>query len=158
MVRGKKLGAEPLIHALHAGDFYASSGVELLDVRFDKETGKLELDIKSEPKAEYTTEFIGTKQGYDAKSEPVVDKEGKKIVATRRYSKEVGQVLAKVSGEKVSFTVTAEMLYVRAVVTASIPTENPSFEGQKKQAWTQPVGWERHMAKPKDVPAKSAAK
>src|SRR6185369_7815109 len=48
MVRGEKLGAEPLIHALHDGDFYASSGVEISDVRFDKATGRLELDIKAE--------------------------------------------------------------------------------------------------------------
>lgn len=158
MVRGDKLEAEPLIHALHGGDFYASSGVELADIRYSEETGKLEIAIKSEPGAEYTTEFVGTKKGYDAKSEAVVDKDGKAISATRHYSKDVGQVLAKVDGEKASFTVTADMLYVRAVITASTPPENPSFKDQKKQAWTQPVGWKRHMAKPKEGPTKNAAK
>lgn len=158
MVRGDKLGAEPLIHSLQLGDFYASSGVELADIRFSEETGKLEIDIKAEPKGEYTTEFIGTKKGYDAKSEPVLDKDGKEISATRHYSKDVGQVLAKVTGPKVSFAVTADMYYVRAVVTASLPPENPSFDGQKKQAWTQPVGWNRHVAKANPSPPKSAAK
>ncbi len=158
MVRGDKLEAESLIHALHGGDFYASSGVELADIRYSEETGKLEIAIKSEPGAEYTTEFIGTKKGYDAKSEPVVDKDGKEISATRHYSKDVGQVLAKVNGEKASFTVTADVLYVRAVISASTPPENPSFKDQKKQAWTQPVGWKRHMAKPKEDPTKNAAK
>ena len=32
-------------------------------------------------------------------------------------------------------------LYVRAVVTSSLDAVDPSFKGQKKQAWTQPVGW-----------------
>lgn len=158
MVRGEKLGAEPLIHSLHVGDFYASSGVELADIRHNKETGKLDVDIKAEPGVEYTTEFVGTKKGYDSKSEPVVDKDGKKIAATRRYSKEVGQVLGKATGAKVTFTVTADMLYVRAVVTASTSPENPSFDDQKKQAWTQPVGWERHMAKPLKSPPEAAVK
>jgi hypothetical protein len=27
-------------------------------------------------------------------------------------------------------------------VTSDQPAVNPSFEGQMKQAWTQPVGWE----------------
>lgn len=158
MVRGDKLGAESLIRSLHVGDFYASSGVELADVRYDKETGKLELEIKAEPGVEYTTEFIGTKKGYDAKNEPVVDKEGKEIVATRRYSKDVGQVLEKAAGAKVSFVVTGDMLYVRAVVTASVPPESPSFDGQKKQAWAQPVGWERNVAKPIENRPEAAAK
>ena len=28
----------------------------------------------------------------------------------------------------------------------AIPRDDPSFKGQKKQAWTQPVGWELRPA------------
>ncbi len=56
MVRAPKLAVDDLIAALEAGDFYASSGVTLKDVRRSKD----ELSSKSKPNlATYTTEFIG---------------------------------------------------------------------------------------------------
>jgi hypothetical protein len=62
---------------------------------------------------------------------------------TQRYSDDVGKVLATVEGARAYYVLTGEELYVRAVVTSDQPPENPSFPGQKAQAWTQPVGWER---------------
>jgi hypothetical protein len=51
-------------------------------------------------------------------------------------------VLATVDGLRPRYQLSGKELYVRAVVTSSHPPEDPSFEGQKAQAWTQPVGWE----------------
>lgn len=152
MVRADKLSAESLIAALHAGDFYASSGIELASLRFDADQGRLSLEIVAQGDATYTTEFVGTLVGADISSQPVLDDQGQEIRATRRYSDQIGKVLAKVAGTKATYQLTGDELYVRAVVTSSLPPENPSFEHQKQQAWTQPVGWQEH-AQPGNDPA-----
>jgi hypothetical protein len=141
MVRAAELSPKALIEALEQGDFYASSGVELRDVRFDALAKRLDVEIATREDVTYVTEFIGTRRGYDKASEAIVDDKGEPIVATRKYSADVGQVLAKVEGAKASYTLKGDELYVRAVVTASEKAENPAFEGQRRQAWTQPVGW-----------------
>ncbi|HUE74521.1 MAG TPA: hypothetical protein VMP01_26880 [Pirellulaceae bacterium] len=145
MVRAEKLAAEPLIHALEAGDFYASSGIELAVVRFDAEKGRLSLSIVPQKGASYTTEFIGTLKGTPVTSEPIRDDQGQEVRATRRYSDQIGKVLGKVAGIKAAYQLTGDELYVRAVVTSSLAPENPSLENQKAQAWTQPVGWQKHV-------------
>jgi hypothetical protein len=152
MVRAEKLAAEPLIRALHAGDFYASSGIELSAVRFDAEQGRLSLSIVPAEGATYTTEFIGTLTGPDLASEPVVGDQQQVLRVTRRYSDQIGKVLGKVAGTKAEYQLTGDELYVRAVVTSSRAPENPSLENQKAQAWTQPVGWRKHVP-PKSDPA-----
>lgn len=148
MVRATHLTPEKLIAALEAGDFYASSGVALEDVRFSPETGAVEIDIAAVDGEEYVTEFIGTTEGFDEHSDAVVDAEGKEMPVTRRYSTEVGRVLARATGEKPRYQLTGNELYVRAVVTSNKAPDNPAFEGQKKQAWTQPVGWRGRIKKP----------
>ncbi|MFO0816771.1 MAG: hypothetical protein U1A77_02440 [Pirellulales bacterium] len=141
MVRAKKLDGHTLIHAIEDGDFYASSGVELNDVQFDSKQRTLQVDVKSKPGVQYTIEFIGTKRDYDKKSEPIVDEKGTPINATRKYSADVGRVFLTTKGEKATYQISADDLYVRAVVTSTEKPTNPAFEGQLQQAWTQPVGW-----------------
>ena len=81
-------------------------------------------------------------KGYDAAREPVKDESGKDLPAvTQRYSKDVGRVLSTVEGTKATYKLTGEELYVRAVVESSKAPEKPTYQGQKAQAWTQPVGW-----------------
>ncbi len=75
------------------------------------------------------------------------DETGAALETTRRYSADVGAVFKVVRGASVSFTLTGKELYVRATITSDRPAENPSFDGQLKQAWTQPVGWERFVSK-----------
>jgi hypothetical protein len=146
MVRCDSLEPSALIHAIEDGEFYASSGVELSEVRYDEAGKKLSLEIVAKPGVSYTTEFIGTRRDYDRANEPVVDAEGKPIVATRRYSADVGRVLATVKGAAPQYTFQGDELYVRAVVTASEKPANPAFADQFQQAWTQPVGWKARLA------------
>lgn len=141
MVRAAELSASVLVRALEAGDFYASSGVTLRSTQFAE--GELVVEIAAESGVEYVTEFIGTPRNYDRSNEPVRDKNGKEVVATRRYSADVGQVFAKVSGPKAVYKTTGKELYVRALVTSSKPHPNPSFDKQTEQAWTQPVAWKQ---------------
>ncbi len=154
MVRSEKLSAQSLIAALKAGEFYATSGIELSEVKFDAAKGQLSLAIVPQQGATYTTEFIGTLIGTDIASEPVRDDQGKEVRATRRYSGQIGKVLGKVEGTRAEYQLTGDELYVRAVITSSLSPENPSRADQKAQAWTQPVGWQKHLpAKAESDPA-----
>ena len=143
MVRAPSLDAEEVIQAIKRGDFYASSGVTLEEVRFDSDSRELTLEIEPEAEVTYQTEFIGTLRDYDKTTHPVVDENGKEIRATRVYSADVGRVLAVVEGVRPQYKMTGNELYVRAVVTSSKAHWNPSFPNQHEQAWTQPEGVRR---------------
>lgn len=139
MVRARELTADALCAAMQRGDFYASSGVVLDDVAFTG--GELRVRIHAEPGVKYVTEFRGTRRGFDRAREPVV-KDGEVFAGvTLRYSQDVGQVLATVEGAEAVYRLAGDELYVRAIVTSDQTPENPVWEGQRKQAWTQPVGW-----------------
>jgi hypothetical protein len=146
MVRAEKLEPDTIVRAIKAGDFYASSGVTLADVRYDANKKLLQLEIEPEEGVEYTTQFIGTKQGYDANSEQRTGRDGKPLRTTRKYSADVGQVLASGKGTSPAYHLTGDELYVRAIVTSTKPHPDPSFTGQHQQAWTQPVGWEQRLS------------
>lgn len=134
MVRAPELTAESLIDAMEQGDFYASNGVVLRDVRREGEVVRVE--IEPEEGVTYTTQFIGTRQGYDPHSEPAVSAEGNTL--SRRYSDDIGQVLAEVEGPTAEYRFRGDELYVRAKVISSKPKENPYHEGEVETAWTQP--------------------
>ncbi|MCR9247887.1 MAG: hypothetical protein NXI31_22895 [bacterium] len=139
MVRARELTARAITNALIDGEFYASSGVTLDAVQFDGRD--LQLRIRPRPGVTYRTEFRGTRRGYDRSRQPV-EHEGKaRADLTWRYSADVGAVLAVVEGLAPSYRLRGDELYVRAVVTASRAPDNPVWEGQRAQAWTQPVGW-----------------
>ena len=138
-VRARELSDAALIESLGAGDFYASSGVELRDVVFDGHT--LTIDVATVDGESCSIDFVGTREGYDRSAEPVRGEDGKLVDATWRYSSDIGVVLAHADGPRASYTLEGDELYVRAVITSSRTPANPSFEGQRCQAWTQPVGW-----------------
>jgi hypothetical protein len=160
MVRATHLTPEHIIRAIKAGDSYASSGVTLADVKYDPAAKTVELAIQPDGDATFTTQFVGTLRGFDAASSPTLDKEGKPPVdkagkplrVGRKYSTDIGQVLATVEGLSPKYTLTGKELYVRAIVTSSKKAVDPSFADQKQQAWTQPVGWESVLEKPATLP------
>ena len=115
-----------------------SSGVALKDVR--REPGQLTLAIDAEPGVTYTTEFIGTRKGYDRKSEQIFGDTGETLRVTRHYSKDIGTVLATVPGTSASYTLTGDEIYVRARVTSSKQKADPAAaSGEFERAWTQPL-------------------
>jgi hypothetical protein len=136
-VRAAELTPERLIAALEAGEFYASSGVTLKEVR--REDGRLSVKIEPEPGVTYTTEFIGTRKGFDRRSEPVRTAKGDAIRVTHRYGADIGAVLATVKGANASYAFKGDELYVRARVTSSKRKENPDRAGEFEKAWIQPV-------------------
>ena len=137
MVLANALTPESLIAALEAGRFYASSGVTLERVTSSAEG--LEVAINAEPGVKYTIEFIGTRRGFNAKSEPVLDKNGKELRATRLYSPEIGQEFARAEAPSAAYRFTGDELYVRAKITSSRQHSNPSEVGEFERAWTQPA-------------------
>lgn len=140
MVRAKFLTAESIIAALEVGDFYASSGVTLTDVR--RSDRELAIEIQAEPGVSYVTTFLGTRRGYDPTSQiipPSAGEPARKMLPHRRYSKDVGAVLAEVSGASASYTLKGDELYVRARITSSKPKPNGSVAGEVECAWTQPL-------------------
>lgn len=144
MVRATHLTPESIIKAMKAGDFYASSGVTLKDVRFDGST--LSVEVLPQRGADYTIEFIGSVEGVSTHGEPTLNSEGQELALTRRYTPEIGKVLHKARGASASYTLTGRELYVRAAVTSSQLPAEPAWEGQQAQAWTQPVGWHKRVA------------
>ena len=137
MVRSSQLTADSIITALEAGDFYASSGVELSEVAWKE--NKLTLRIAPQPGVTYTTQFIGTRRPIDWTHKPVVGTNGHQLAVTRLYSSGMGAVLSEQRGTNVSYQCTGEELYVRARVTSSRLKENGVEKGERERAWTQPV-------------------
>ncbi len=137
MVLAPALEAGTLVKALEAGRFYSSSGVALASVTSSVEG--LDITVQAEPEQTYVIEFIGTRRGFDATHQPVLDKDGKPMRATERYSADVGKVLATSTGPKASYRFHADDLYVRARVTSSKKHPNPSEIGEFERAWSQPI-------------------
>lgn len=121
VVRAPELTNRAIVDAMHAGSFYASTGVTLSDVSFDPAAGKLRLAISPAEGETITTSFIGTRRGGESNPETI------------------GVVLASVEGLAPEYTLKGDEWYVRATVTSSRAHPDPSFPGQRKQAWTQPV-------------------
>ncbi len=112
---------------MKAGKFYASSGVEIESIHFDDNNGKLFVKMKPVEGVTYSTEFIGTRKGYDASAE----------------NTGIGEVFASVEGNNAAFKIPDDALYLRATINSSRKHPNPSYQGQKAQAWVQPVGWKK---------------
>lgn len=135
MVRATELNAESIIRALEAGDFYASSGVELGDIRW--KDNKLSVGIAARTGETYTTQFIGTRRPIDWQSRPVANTNGVRLAVTRLYSEGIGAVLSEQRGTNVSYTCKGDELYVRAKVVSSKMVENAVVAGERQAAWTQ---------------------
>jgi len=137
MVLSPELTAESLIASLEAGRFYATSGVRMQQVVSSERA--LSVEVEAEPGVEYTIEFIGTRRGFDARHEPVVDRDGVPIQTTHHYSDDVGETFLRVMGTKARYQFSGDEYYVRARVTSTRPHPNPSEPGEFERAWCQPL-------------------
>ena len=141
VVRAKQLTAEDLIIAMEYGDFYASTGVVLRDLR-RLQSGLL-VAVEPADGVTYTIQFIGTRKGFDPRSEPVRAPNGEALRVTHRYSQDIGVVLAEVPGTVGTYNFKGDEIYVRAKIISSKLKENGSVKGEFETAWTQPLvtGW-----------------
>lgn len=138
MVRANALTPEAIIDAMRRGNFYASSGVELLEL--EQSSKAIRIRIQPEDGVRYTTQFVGTLRGFDSVSRPARDEAGDIVnSATRVYSDEIGRVLKEVEGQDAVYRLTGDELSVRAKIISSKKQENPFAEGDREMAWLQPV-------------------
>ncbi len=137
MVRAPYLSAEAILKGLEAGDFYASSGVVLDDVRRERE--EIRLVIRPEQGVRYRTQFLATLRDAPLDSESTTDKEGKPLPVTRRYSPDIGKVVAESEELNPGYRLTGKEMYVRARVISTRKHPNPFQKGDVEMAWTQPI-------------------
>jgi len=137
MVRAATLTPEAIVHAMEAGDFYATTGVVLADIRREDRT--LSVEVAAEAGVDYTVRFIGTRRDFDRTTEPLPIDPNSKGLPHRRYSAEVGAILAEVRGTTAGYILKGDELYVRAKVISTKPKPNASTAGEFEVAWTQPL-------------------
>ncbi len=137
MVRAAGLNVKDLLEAVHAGDFYASNGLDFEDIRFDGKTLSVKIDVREEGK--YRIEFIGTKKDYDPTCRTINVEEGPRNPDRKIdvYSDSIGIVLDTVEGAEGSYTLKPNDLYVRAKIVKLGPDLKPDWQSQPA-AWSQP--------------------
>lgn len=121
VVRARELSAAAILAAMTAGDFYASSGVALRDVRADG--ASLTVEVEPRPGDDYTIRFLGTRRR----------------AGTSLAGLAVGEVLAESRGPAATYRFRGDELYVRATVVSSRPHPNGYSPGDHESAWVQPV-------------------
>jgi hypothetical protein len=134
MVEAPYLSAEALLDAMHSGDFYSTSGVELLSVR--RADRSLTIRIKPEAGVTYRTRFIATfRDALQAGSGAQSDTPTSQLV----NDSSVGKVVAESDSLEPSYRFSGNELYVRATVISSKRHPNPSQTGEFETAWVQPA-------------------
>ncbi|MGE3805041.1 MAG: hypothetical protein AB7K24_10250 [Gemmataceae bacterium] len=137
MVKSPFLSPEAIVKAMEAGNFYASTGVELAD--FASDGKQLKIDVVPVKGVDTTIQFVATMKDASFDSKPVLDDAGKPLDVTRQYSADIGKVVSEVKGPSATYQFTGNELYVRARVVSTKPTANPYEKGDVEMAWTQPV-------------------
>ncbi len=114
MVQADSLTPSSLINALESGQFYATTGVILKDLVFNR--NKLTVEIAQEKGVTYTISFTGCKKGQSSAEEFKV-----------------------IKGFKADFELTDDVLFVRCQITSSKLQSNPIEDMLYEMAWTQPI-------------------
>ncbi|MCM4157217.1 histidinol-phosphatase [Gramella sp. AN32] len=114
MVNASALNPKAIIEAMENGKFYATTGVELKDIKFE-EAG-LSIAVKKQKNVTYEIQFIGVKKGSTE-----------------------SEVLKSVNGTGAYFEISEDVLFVRAKIISDKKKKNPYSEGDTEVAWTQPV-------------------
>lgn len=137
VVRAASLSVKDLFQAIHAGDFYASNGLDFKDIQFDGKTLSVKLDVREEGK--YRIQFLGTKKDYDPASRVIQVAEGPRHPARKIdiYSDSIGRVLDTVEGTQGSYTLKPDDLYVRAKIVKVSDKLQADWQS-KPAAWSQP--------------------
>lgn len=137
MVLADDLTGDALVEAFRRGDFYATSGVTIESIHADDK--EMRVNIAADEGVEYTTQFIGTKKGFDTESTPILNDDGSPVPnAARKYSDEIGVVLHETTENPAEYTMQGGELYVRAKIVSSRPHPNPHAKGDTECAWVQP--------------------
>jgi len=143
MVRSSALTPDALLGAMHAGDYYVSTGVTLEDVAFDPQQRTLRVKVAPQPGVTYRIRFITTKRGFDQTVRRVNSpaEKGRGARTLPVYSPDIGKTARSVDGVEASYPMAADDLYVRAKIESSVPSGyTRHFHPDVQVAWTQPYG------------------
>lgn len=149
-VRASSLTPEALFAAMDRGDFYASCGVELEDVRFDGES--LSVVVPAKPGVTYTVRFIVSKRDFSETPVRTVEmqfpqgNDPKRLIKRKLsfYDSKIGQTAKYVKGRSgngiaASYALKSDDLYVRARIESSEPAIlSARLYPKVRCAWTQP--------------------
>ena len=114
MVHTDTLSAASLITALESGDFYSSTGVELL--KMDNTSGNISIEVVPETDIGYTIDFIGCLKG-DSET----------------------RILKSIKATSASYKMPHDLLFVRCKITSTKKQTNPIEKLVYEMAWTQPL-------------------
>ena len=114
MVHTDTLSAASLIAALESGDFYSSTGVDLLKI--DNSSGNLSIEVVPESDIGYTIDFIGCMKG-DSET----------------------RILKSIKATSATYKMPEDLLFVRCKITSTKKQANPIEKLIYEMAWTQPV-------------------
>jgi len=131
MVRAKSLTPESIIAAMERGDFYASSGVAVDDLRLARRTYSFR--IQPEKGVTYTTWFIGTRKNFKSSGDLA------RLNSLKPSEAGIGEILGQSQSLEPSYTFDGDELYVRAEIMSSKKMGNPYVTGEHERAWLQPV-------------------
>ena len=131
MVRAKSLTPESIIAAMERGDFYASSGVAVDDLRLARRTYSFR--IQPEKGVTYTTWFIGTRKNFKSSGDLA------RLNSLKPSEAGIGEILGQSQSLEPSYTFDGDELYVRAEIISSKKMGNPYVAGEHERAWLQPV-------------------
>lgn len=141
MVNAPELTQQAIFDALNRGDFYASTGVTLHKIAQVDNTISVEIEPKQN--VEYVTEYIGTRRGFDPASSPSLDENGKEAPnITRKYNRQIGEVLFRTIDHSSNYKFAGDELYVRVRVTSTADHCDPvtgTSLGDRQCAWGQPM-------------------
>ena len=137
VVLAPSLDRHEIVRAILRGDFYASTGVEFEEIR--RGPRSISLKMREDFGVRYTTQFIGTRKGFDPSSTQRVDENGEPIEqVTGLYSPAIGKVYYETDENPAVYRIRGDELYIRARVVSSKPHTNPFAAGDREMAWTQP--------------------
>ena len=131
MVRAKSLTPESIIAAMERGDFYASSGVAVDDLRLARL--RYSFRIQPEKGVTYTTWFIGTRKNFKSSGDLA------RLNSLKPSEAGIGEILGQSQSLEPSYTFDGDELYVRAEIMSSKKMGNPYVTGEHERAWLQPV-------------------
>ena len=131
MVRAKSLTPESIIAAMERGDFYASSGVAVDDLRLARL--RYSFRIQPEKGVTYTTWFIGTRKNFKSSGDLA------RLNSLKPAQAGIGEILGQSQSLEPSYTFDGDELYVRAEIISSKKMGNPYVAGEHERAWLQPV-------------------
>jgi hypothetical protein len=114
MVLADSLTPASLIRAMEAGDFYATTGVLLDDIKVALNT--LTIKVNEERGVHYEIQFVGASE-----------------------QDQTSRILKRVPGPSASIELLDSYVFVRAKIISDKPKENPFYDGDFETAWTQPV-------------------